>query len=116
MPEADDREESEGGDEEEFDLSDYFDDDDTPDYKLSANNRAPMTRNGRSPQRRPHLHRTPEGPAPTEADRRPHRDAGREPIGNLDEDGYLRRELDAIVNDLAFTQNVRAPRRSLNAP
>ena len=27
-------------------------------------------------------------------------------IGNLDEDGYLRRDLDAIVNDLAFTQNV----------
>lgn len=27
-------------------------------------------------------------------------------IGSLDESGYLRREIDAIVNDLAFTQNV----------
>lgn len=27
-------------------------------------------------------------------------------IGNIDDDGYLRRELEAIVDDLAFTQNV----------
>jgi len=27
-------------------------------------------------------------------------------IGNLDDDGYIRRELSAIVDDLAFTQNV----------
>lgn len=27
-------------------------------------------------------------------------------IGNIDEDGYLRREVEAIVDDLAFTQNV----------
>ncbi len=27
-------------------------------------------------------------------------------IGNIDNDGYLRRELDAIVNDLAFRQNI----------
>ncbi|TND10264.1 MAG: RNA polymerase sigma-54 factor [Bacteroidetes bacterium] len=27
-------------------------------------------------------------------------------LGNLDEDGYLRRDLDAIVDDIAFTQNI----------
>lgn len=27
-------------------------------------------------------------------------------IGNIDEDGYLRRELESIVDDLAFTQNI----------
>ncbi|MDR2010160.1 MAG: RNA polymerase factor sigma-54 [Bacteroidales bacterium] len=27
-------------------------------------------------------------------------------IGNIDEDGYLRRDLDAIVDDIAFSQNV----------
>lgn len=27
-------------------------------------------------------------------------------VGNLDEDGYLRRDLQAIVDDLAFTQNI----------
>ncbi len=34
-------------------------------------------------------------------------------IGNLDEDGYLRRDLDAIVNDLAFTQNVNCEMEEL---
>ena len=36
-------------------------------------------------------------------------------IGNLDEDGYLRRDLDAIVNDLAFTQNVTARKGGVGA-
>ena len=31
-------------------------------------------------------------------------------IGHLDDDGYLRRDLDSIVNDLAFTQGVEVPR------
>src|SRR5690606_2159120 len=34
-------------------------------------------------------------------------------IGNLDEDGYLRRDLDSIVNDLAFTQNIMCDRDEL---
>ena len=36
-------------------------------------------------------------------------------IGNLDEDGYLRRELDAIVNDLAFTANISTTKEELEA-
>jgi RNA polymerase sigma-54 factor len=28
-------------------------------------------------------------------------------IGNIDDDGYLRRKLDAIADDIAFTQNIR---------
>lgn len=31
---------------------------------------------------------------------------GKQIIGSLDNDGYLRREIPAIVNDLAFTQNI----------
>jgi RNA polymerase sigma-54 factor len=31
---------------------------------------------------------------------------GRQLIGSIDSDGYIRRDLEAIVNDLAFTQNV----------
>ena len=34
-------------------------------------------------------------------------------IGHLDDDGYLRRDLDSIVNDLAFTQGVEVPRELL---
>jgi RNA polymerase sigma-54 factor len=31
---------------------------------------------------------------------------GRQIIGSIDEDGYIRRDLEAIVNDLAFSQNI----------
>ncbi len=34
-------------------------------------------------------------------------------IGNIDEDGYLRREVEAIVDDLAFTQNVNCTEEEL---
>ncbi len=36
-------------------------------------------------------------------------------IGNLDEDGYLRRDLDSIVNDLAFTSNIATTVEELEA-
>jgi len=31
---------------------------------------------------------------------------GRQLIGSIDSDGYIRRDLDAIINDLAFSQNI----------
>lgn len=31
---------------------------------------------------------------------------GRQLIGSIDNDGYIRRDLDAIINDLAFSQNI----------
>ena len=34
-------------------------------------------------------------------------------IGHLDDDGYLRRDLESIVNDLAFTQGVDVPKEQL---
>ena len=34
-------------------------------------------------------------------------------IGNIDEDGYLRRELEAIVDDVAFAHNIHTDRKSL---
>jgi len=35
-------------------------------------------------------------------------------IGNIDEDGYLRRELEAIVDDVAFARNIHTDKKSLN--
>ena len=34
-------------------------------------------------------------------------------IGHLDDDGYLRRDLESIVNDLAFTQGIDVPQAQL---
>ncbi|HEU4718309.1 MAG TPA: RNA polymerase factor sigma-54 [Bacteroidia bacterium] len=35
-------------------------------------------------------------------------------IGNIDEDGYMRRELSAVVDDLAFSQNITTNEAELN--
>ena len=97
-----------------FDLSDYFQDDDTPDYKLSVKNSGPDEEDREMPlaggttfqdNLRAQL-------ALRDIDERTEQLA-EHLIGNLDEDGYLRRELDAIVNDLAFSQNVMATKDDL---
>jgi RNA polymerase sigma-54 factor len=36
-------------------------------------------------------------------------------VGSIDDDGYIRRELDAIIDDLAFTQNVMTTEAELEA-
>jgi RNA polymerase sigma-54 factor len=38
---------------------------------------------------------------------------GRQLIGSIDHDGYIRRDLDAIINDLAFAQNIETDREEL---
>ncbi|MCB9168801.1 MAG: RNA polymerase factor sigma-54 [Flavobacteriales bacterium] len=100
--------------EEEFDLTDYFDDD-TPDYKLSVNNK------GRDDEEREiplsggttFQEALVQQLALRDIDERTE-EMGQHLIGNLDEDGYLRRDLDAIVNDLAFTQNISCTKEDLD--
>jgi len=41
------------------------------------------------------------------------RDLAKQLIGSIDEDGYLRRPLDAIIDDLAFTQNIETTEEKL---
>jgi len=40
---------------------------------------------------------------------------GQQLIGSIDEDGYIRRDLEAIVNDLAFTQNLETNIKEIEA-
>lgn len=47
-------------------------------------------------------------------DEREHR-LGEQLIGSIDSDGYIRRDLDAIVNDLAFSQNVETDSEELES-
>ena len=93
-------------DELDFDLSDYLTDDDGPDYKYSVNNTSPDDESTSIPIG---SGKTFHEMLMTQVGLR---DLTEEEemlamflIGNLDDDGYLRRELGALVNDLAFTQN-----------
>ncbi len=93
--------------EKEFDFEAYISDDDTPSYKLSVNNHSKDDEEKQIPL---------SGGATFQElleaqltlfnlDDEDHTIATHL-IGSLDEAGYLRREIEAIVDDLAFTQNV----------
>ena len=102
-------------DQEEFTFDDYLDDDDIPEYRLQTSN---YSRDDDKKMEIPyssgssfHEHLasqlglrelTPE-----------ERILGEYIIGNIDEDGYLRRELVNIVDDLAFLQNVHTSEEEL---
>lgn len=106
--ENEEEEEYDDGSEDEFSIEDYLTDDDTPDYALHANNSSADDEQRETPL----------------SGGTSFRDLLREQlgmrvmsdlqktiaetiIGNLDDDGYLRREVFAIVDDLAFTQNIQ---------
>ena len=89
-----------------FDISDYFDDD-TPDYKTQVNNKSkddeergvPLSVDSSFQDKlTEQLHLL-------DLDDTQFQIADTI-IGNLDESGYLNRELDAIVDDLAFSSNL----------
>ncbi|MCB0472313.1 MAG: RNA polymerase factor sigma-54, partial [Flavobacteriaceae bacterium] len=92
----------------EFSIEDYLDDDDIPDYKLYANNSSADDEEREMPL---------SGGASFQdllleqlgmrvlSDTQ--KTIAENIIGNIDDDGYLRREVYAIVDDLAFTQNIQ---------
>jgi len=93
--------------EEEIDLSDYFDDDDIPDYKLRVNNHSADDEERDTPlgAGRTFQDLLFAQLGMTELDEE-QRLLAEYLIGNLDENGYLRRELAAVANDLAFSMNI----------
>jgi RNA polymerase sigma-54 factor len=102
-------------DEEEFTLDDYIEEDDIPEYRLQAKN------NSKDDDKRTEI------PFSVGASFHEHLESqfslrdltekqkilGEYILGNIDEDGYLRRELTNIVDDLAFLQNVETSESEL---
>jgi RNA polymerase sigma-54 factor len=102
-------------DQEEFTIDDYIDDDDIPDYRLQIKNYS------KDDDKRMEI------PFSTGSSFHEHLEAqlglreltdkqkilGEYILGNIDEDGYLRRELVNIVDDLAFLQNVSTTEEEL---
>lgn len=93
--------------EDEFDISDYMDDDDMPSYKLSSNNSSPDDEERSIPitSGRSFQENLTSQLGLAELDEK-QEELARTLVGNLDDDGYLRRELINIVDDLAFSQNI----------
>ncbi len=98
----------------EFSIEDYIEDDETPAYRLNASNYSKDDKRE-------------EIPLSSESTFRSHLEnqlglyslderrqmLAEHILGNLDEDGYLRRRLDAIVDDLVFTQNIKTDESEL---
>ena len=93
---------------EEFDINDYLDDD-LPQYKTASSNysadddeKAVPISGGVS------FHEILKSQLGLRKMTAKERSIAENIIGNIDDDGYLRRDIEAIVDDLAFTQNVMA--------
>ena len=103
-----DEDKDEDRDQEEFTLDDYIQDDEIPDYRLQVNNTS------RDDDKRAEIpfsagssfHEFLESQLGLRELTDKQKILGEFIIGNIDEDGYLRRELLSIVDDLAFLQNV----------
>jgi len=102
-------------DNDEFTLDDYIEEDDIPEYRLQANNyskddekRSEIPFAGASSFQE-HL----ESQLALRDLTDKQKILGEYIIGNIDEDGYLRRELASIVDDMAFLQNVTTTEEEL---
>jgi RNA polymerase sigma-54 factor len=118
VPEGEEEEENfeeEDKDQEEFTLDDYIDEDDIPDYRLHTDN---YSRDDEKKAEIPFsVGSTFQEHLESQLGLRELTDKqkilGEYIIGNIDEDGYLRRELINIVDDLAFLQNVNTTEQEL---
>ena len=102
-------------DNDEFTLDDYIEEDDIPEYRLQTNNyskddekRSEIPFAGASSFQE-HL----ESQLALRDLTDKQKILGEYIIGNIDEDGYLRRELASIVDDMAFLQNVTTTEEEL---
>src|SRR5690606_29319595 len=104
----DDFEDDFGNDDLDFDISDYFDED-TPDYKTQANNRSQDDEERAVPLsgEKSFHERMMDQLMLVDLDDKQFLIAD-VLVGNLDDSGYLNRDIDAIVDDLAFSMNVQA--------
>jgi RNA polymerase sigma-54 factor len=109
--------EQEEREQDEFGLDDYLNDEDIPDYRLQVNNAS------RDDERRDlvpyasgssfHENLISQFNLRIETERE--ETLGEYIIGNIDDDGYLRREVENMVDDLAFLQNITTDEDELNA-
>jgi RNA polymerase sigma-54 factor len=102
-------------DQEEFTIDDYMDEEDIPDYRLQSNNyskddekRTEIPFSGGSS-----FHEYLESQLGLRNLDDKQKILGEYILGNIDEDGYLRREIVNIVDDLAFLQNVSTDEKEL---
>ncbi len=97
-----------------FDLSQYISDDETPSYKTSVRNSGPDEEDKSMPlSMGKSFHEVLIAQLGLIKISEDERIVAEHLIGNLDDAGYLRRELDAIMDDMAFYQNISTTEEEL---
>jgi len=95
----------------EFDLDDYLDDDDTPSYKLSSGNQSGNDERKEIPFASGiSFHDMLLSQLGLRSLNEQEMVIAENIIGNLDDSGYLNRDVNAMVDDLAFSQNIQTDR------
>jgi RNA polymerase sigma-54 factor len=101
-------------DEEEFTIEDYIEDDEIPAYRLSSQNYSKDDKKEDIPfSVGSTFHEFLESQLGLRKLDEKEQALAKYLIGNIDEDGYLRRELSAIVDDLAFSLNISVTEEQL---
>src|SRR6056297_1383633 len=102
------------GDQDEFSFEDYMNDDDIPSYKLQSSNVSKDDKKEEIPfSQSTSFHEHLENQIGLKDLTEREYLLAQYIIGNIDEDGYLRRKIESIVNDLSFTQNIKASEEEL---
>lgn len=110
METGEEEDDYESGDDagDEFDFDDYVDDDEIPDYRLTANNTSADDESrdvpfvaGSTPQEVLHAQLGLRDLTAREYQIASHI------IGNIDDSGYLQRDIHSLIDDLAFNQNIQ---------
>ncbi len=98
-----------------FDITDYLDDDDIPAYRLNAGNTSADDEHREIPYASgASFHELLTSQLGLRVLDERQVKIATYIIGNIDESGYLKRELSAMVDDLAFTQNIMTDVKELN--
>jgi RNA polymerase sigma-54 factor len=113
--ESDQEDEPEERNDDEFDITDYVDDDEIPEYKLASNNSSADDEYREMPfvSGVSFQENLMEQLGLRVMDDRTLQIA-LNIVGNLDDAGYLGRELTAMIDDLAFSQNIHTTKEELN--
>jgi len=106
-PEDDFSDEKMDNDADEFSLDDYINDEDIPSYRLNANNFSKDDKKEDIPfSTGTSFHEHLQNQIGLRNLSEKEEVLALYLIGNIDDDGYVRRKLESIVNDLAFSQNI----------
>lgn len=98
----------------EFDISDYIDDDETPSYRLNANNNSSDDEHREIPfVSDTSFHDVLFSQLGYRILSEDEHKIASNIIGNLDDSGYLQRDINAMVDDLAFTQNINTTKEEI---